>query len=148
MASHILFIISVNCGFQLMGCVQVNLNLTPLSFVNLSGFKPQALTILLKLSISPLFGLSHKLAYGFLTSLVWRDISDSLSKPRWAKNMNRIVSSPPRAFCLSCPLINIKQPWPGHRWWKQTSVQNLAIMQLTPSHMHACLISYMHPLEN
>ena len=53
-----------------MGCEQVNLNLTPLSFVNLSGFKPQALTILLKLSTSPLFGLSHKLAYGFLTSLL------------------------------------------------------------------------------
>ena len=69
MASHILFITSVNCGFQLMGCEQVNLNLTPLSFVNLSGFKPQALTILLKLSTSQLFGLSHKLAYGFLTSL-------------------------------------------------------------------------------
>ena len=49
----------------------MNLNLTPLSFVNLSGFKPQALTILLKLSTSPLFGLSHKLAYGFLTSLFY-----------------------------------------------------------------------------
>ena len=53
-----------------MGCEQVNLNLTPLYFVNLSGFKPQALTILLKLRTSPLFGLSYKLAYGFLTSLV------------------------------------------------------------------------------
>ena len=69
-ASYILFIISVNCGFQLMGCEQVNLNLTPLYFVNLSGFKPQTLTILLKLSTSPLFGLSYKLAYGFLTSLI------------------------------------------------------------------------------
>ena len=53
-----------------MGCEQVNLNLTPLYSVNLSGFKPQALTILLKLSTSPLFGLCYKLAYGFLTSLL------------------------------------------------------------------------------
>ena len=70
MASHILFIISVNCGFQLMGCEQVNLSLTPLSFAYLSGFKLQALRILLKLSTSPLSGLNYKLAYGFLTSLV------------------------------------------------------------------------------
>ena len=51
-----------------MGCEQGNLNLTPLSFVNLS--KPQALIILFKLSTSELFGLSHKLDYGFLTSLI------------------------------------------------------------------------------
>ena len=69
MASHFLLVISVNCGFLLMGCEQVNWNLTPLYFVTLSGFKLQALTILLKLRTSPLFGLSYKLAYGFLTSL-------------------------------------------------------------------------------
>ena len=44
-ASDILFIISVNYGVQLIGCEQVNLNLAPLFFVNLSGFKPQALIV-------------------------------------------------------------------------------------------------------
>ena len=73
MASHILYIISVNCFFQLMGCEQVNLNLTPLYFVNLSGFKLQALTILLKLSTSPLFGLKLQAGLRLL------DISNSES---------------------------------------------------------------------
>ena len=99
MASYILFIIFGNCGFQSMGCDQVNLNLTPLSFVNLSGFKPQALTIFLKLSTSPLCGLTHKLAYGFLTSLLLNDNIDISKSNSYNQKFHLIAKLVHKCMC-------------------------------------------------
>ena len=61
----------VFCGFILMSFEQVFCSLFHFDtfFVSLSCFKLNSTKIMLKLTSSQLFGLSHKLAYAFLTPL-------------------------------------------------------------------------------